>query len=154
MCDLSRRYNSALGLAMLRTFAFQETTRIASSGKNILAAIFFGANDATRPDFFTHVPLEEYGSYLSQMIGIRYSPLSSHFPYRTWICFLLCPVTKQSCKLSAYLNDCNSQAALPGITLLLISPPPVDEDSLNSHPWSYPRQKNHPGVRLPPERNA
>jgi hypothetical protein len=52
------RYNAAQGLAMVRQFAAGAGSGAAGAGKDTFAAIFFGANDATAPDFPFHVPLE------------------------------------------------------------------------------------------------
>ena len=43
---------------MVRQFAAVAESGSAGAGKDTFAAIFFGANDATAPDFVTHVPLE------------------------------------------------------------------------------------------------
>ena len=64
-----------------------------SEGSRTLMLIFFGANDATSPDYHMHVPLDEYGE-----------------------------------NLRAIARRC--QDIMPGITLVFVSPPPIDVDKL------------------------
>lgn len=55
--------------------------------------IFFGANDATAPDYYMHVPVDEYGENLRSIVR-------------------------------------RSQESMPGITIVVVTPPPIDEERL------------------------
>jgi lysophospholipase L1-like esterase len=66
---------------------------IHGDGSRTLMLIFFGANDATAPDYHLHVPVDEYGENLRRMV-----------------------------------RKC--QEVMPGITIVLVTPPPIDEPKL------------------------
>lgn len=69
-----------------------------SDGSRTLMVVFFGANDATAPDYFMHVPLEEYGANLRSIVR-------------------------------------RSQDAMPGVTVVIVTPPPIDEHTLSQFEW-------------------
>ncbi|PVV04704.1 hypothetical protein BB560_000785 [Smittium megazygosporum] len=56
-----------------------------------LMTIFFGANDASDPTFFQHVPLEEYTSNLEYMINLIYDPSSEYYSPETKIILITPP---------------------------------------------------------------
>jgi hypothetical protein len=62
-------------------------------GESTLMVVFFGANDATAPDYHMHVPVDEYGENLRSIVR-------------------------------------QSRESMPGITIVVVTPPPIDEERL------------------------
>lgn len=88
-------YNSAVAWSMLK----QSTALgVHGRGDNTLMVIFFGANDATAPDYYMHVPVDEYGENLRSIVR-------------------------------------RSQESMPGITIVVVTPPPIDEERLLEFDW-------------------